>query len=771
MSPKRIALPSLAAMLLLAAASAQAAAPANMFANPGFEMGQEGWRMGEGKGTVADFRLDDSDAAEGRRSILVTIEKIGDWGTQFGQVLDSGTKGKTYTFAVLARGVGGPVAVQLEIERSAQPYDRVVRTEKVTLSPDKWTELHATFKVEKDYPEGWCAYVSCMQAGARYRADAFRLYEGEYVPYKEAAKEAATVAAARLFDTGAASAEPLSAEAIDGRKGWTEVPEDNVSHAFKGDAVLRNDRLALVVRRKGAGAELYSCGPGGTKRRAVLAPALPGAGAARVASIKITENNAGGAAVDVAFAPGGGKAVTLGFALKMGQPFVETAPRAGAAGLIVEAPCRFAVLPDFFADDIVVDAAEMPVEKADLPCDHFLLHLVPGGEAVVMAVRSVADEDIEAAFAGTGAEKRLQRSSIPYGKDGKVWVALLEAEHVWHTHTVAKDDAGKVVRMDWKTPFPAQWRVDWRRADGLTDSWEMAAQKPGGKFAKFGLFGGEDTLPENRERWTTVLGKFQYPCWTDTGGQGFLQPLKAGLALQGPALVYPIGRARATPLDAYTVVDIVRGTLGVGPCEYVLDVEGQRSEYKGRATCSNRSVLNEIYEKREQKKRRAEVEQSLVDVMIFIRHIRGRIEGYVDFGHRTLASLAAQKKAHPELAEPIAGLEASARAIDERVAARKDKIKTPDDAARLVEEFRAKVLDYEGDDALARCKKFTEAWVDIGGNQDELVGECRWAVRVLRQRAGLAMALDPRLTEIARKIRADSQKVLRNPAGHEAARH
>ena len=81
------------------------------------------------------------------------------------------------------------------------------------------------------------------------------------------------------------------------------------------------------------------------------------------------------------------------------------------------------------------------------------------------------------------------------------------------------------------------------------------------------------------------------------------------------------------------------------------------------------------------------------------------------------------------------------------------------------------VLDYDGDDALARCKRFTEGWVEIGGNQDELAGECRWAVKMLRQTAGLLMATDPRMAEIGKELRRRSQIVLRSPAIHEGARH
>jgi len=249
-------------------------------------------------------------------------------------------------------------------------------------------------------------------------------------------------------------------------------------------------------------------------------------------------------------------------------------------------------------------------------------------------------------------------------------------------------------------------------------------------------------------------------------------PLKSNaLRFQGPAVIYPINRTPASALDTFTVVDIVRNTLGVGPCEYVLDVEGQRNQNQGRATCAVRDTLNPIYAKNQQQQRRAEIEKTLEDLMQFVRYIRGRIEGYVAFGHETLDYLAAQRKAHPELSDRLAELEAVTRVMDAKLAARREKIKTPDEAAAMVKEFRATVLEDFSAEAPAKCKRFTEGWVSIGGNQDELVGECRWVIKMLRQRAGLMMAADPRLADVAKEIRRRSQVVLRNPAGHEGARH
>ena len=164
----------------------------------------------------------------------------------------------------------------------------------------------------------------------------------------------------QLFDTRAASRLPLSAEAFSKKDKWTLLPEDKINHKFKGDAVLANGKLAVVLRRKGRGAEVYAVGPKGFTMRAELVGSGK-APATALSSVRIIENNPGSVALDATFKTAKGGPITIGYELKLGQVFVQTQPRSGAAGLQIMAPCRFAVLPDFFADDIVVDATELPV--------------------------------------------------------------------------------------------------------------------------------------------------------------------------------------------------------------------------------------------------------------------------------------------------------------------------------------------------------------------------------------------------------------------------
>jgi len=775
------------------AAAEEPEGPQNMFTNPGFELGTAAWNASRAPDTDVDFQVVDDMAAEGEHSALIELGASSGWGLQFGQRFPAGRKGKTYTFAALGRSVGGPVSVQLEIERPADPWDRAARGQPTTLTEDKWTELHTTFTVTDDFPEGWSAFVSCTQPNAWFHLDAFRLYEGEYVPHGQEVKVITLPAApieepepepqaagpvieplpptVRLFDTREPVAGPLAADAPAHLDRWTEVPAGQAEHAFGGDAVLLNNRIALAMRKGSAGAEVYSVGEHGLKLRAVLAPVASEA-TTELSSVGIRSNGADAAVVDVAFATEAGGQVGIGCELRVGQPFVRTTPGEGVHALRIEAPCRFGVLPDFFADDIVLDATRLGADRAELPSENFFLHMLPDRNAIVAAVWNSRDEDIRIELSGDGADRVMTASQVAYGEqEGHVSVAVLEGRRVWHVHGVAAADAGQVVSLNWKAPFIAHWRVDWTRHDGLTDSWAMVVAREGGSYRKPSFAGYEGGVPKNRQRWTTVLGSFQYPCWLEADGQGYLEPMGGVLRFVGPALIYPINRVRETPLDVYTVTDVVRETLGVGPCEYILDLEGQRTVRYGVATCPTRDRLDAIYGEGRQTERRADVEKALEDVITFIRYIRGRIRHYQDFGHEVLAYLAEQKQAHPELAQRIAELEKLARAIDDHVAARAVMIKTPEYAAELADQFRATLLGYEGEDALAKCKAFTAAWVEIGGNQDNLVGECRWAVKVLRQRAGLIMAEDPRMGEIAREVRSRSQEAMRNPASYESPRH
>ena len=52
-----------------------------------------------------------------------------------------------------------------------------------------------------------------------------------------------------IFDTGVSSAAAISGQAVAKATGRTKLPDGQTAHEFKGDAVLSNGRITLVLRQ------------------------------------------------------------------------------------------------------------------------------------------------------------------------------------------------------------------------------------------------------------------------------------------------------------------------------------------------------------------------------------------------------------------------------------------------------------------------------------------------------------------------------------------
>ena len=96
------------------------------------------------------------------------------------------------------------------------------------------------------------------------------------------------------------------------------------------------------------------------------------------------------------------------------------------------------VLPDFFADDIVIDAAEIPVATAELPSENFLLHLLPDRDAMLMTVAGNREHDARIDLSGQDRHRVIDRSRMYYGAGGKIWVAVLPGRGIWHARDIAR---------------------------------------------------------------------------------------------------------------------------------------------------------------------------------------------------------------------------------------------------------------------------------------------------------------------------------------------
>ena len=282
--------------------------------------------------------------------------------------------------------------------------------------------------------------MSCKQPNAEFRLDTFRLYEGDYVPYEQAARQEAAAAAVNLFDTGVPSAgAACRARSLAKRTGWTEVPEDKTDHAFRGDAVVVNDRLAAgAAPRRGRGRSCTRQGAKGLALRAVLTPAAEAAAKPAIAwpSSRTTPSEV---AVDAAFQTPGGKSFGLRFELGDGPGVRED--RAAARGAGVE---RRGPVPLRRAARLLRRRHRDRRRGNPRGRGRTAQRELPAAPAARPRRdrddrgRATASRTPGSTLSGQGTQRLIDSSEMYYGDKGKIWVAVLEGRDVWHQRDVAK---------------------------------------------------------------------------------------------------------------------------------------------------------------------------------------------------------------------------------------------------------------------------------------------------------------------------------------------
>jgi hypothetical protein len=182
-------------------------------------------------------------------------------------------------------------------------------------------------------------------------------------------------------------------------------------------------------------------------------------------------------------------------------------------------------------------------------------------------------------------------------------------------------------------------------------------------------------------------------------------------------------------------------------------------------------VINAIYKENTQLQRAPAIDEHLEMAVAFIRNVRERIDQYVVFSHEMAGYLEEQKRRDPACAPFCDELLAITKRTDQYFESKRQAIQTPDFAQQVADNFRKELLTCSEKDAFAKCETQMSVFTSIGGAQDGLVAACRTIVKTLRQRAGIAMAQHPELTDICTEVRNRTQKILRNPTAYEAPQH
>ena len=184
---------------------------------------------------------------------------------------------------------------------------------------------------------------------------------------------------------------------------------------------------------------------------------------------------------------------------------------------------------------------------------------------------------------------------------------------IWHAaRRRPRTRPARSLPLDWTAPFPAQWRVDWRQADRLTGSWEMIAELAERRVREARLVRQSRHAARRPQALDHRAGPFQYPCWIDQTGRGYLPA--AGQAGPLPGAGRDLSH-QPRPGDAAGRSSPWWTWCGPrwasAPASTSSTSRGRARRMKGRATCATRDALKAIYAAKQQKQKRAEIEKVL----------------------------------------------------------------------------------------------------------------------------------------------------------------
>jgi len=541
-----------------------------------------------------------------------------------------------------------------------------------------------------------------------------------------------------------------------GKKDWEQVSPGTTAHAFSGDVVVENERIAVSFCRRSAG-PLVCPKPvpqDGKDRTRLVAVAPGGEPATSLSQIEIRKNDKDEVALEVTSRTPGGQEIRIAYSLARGRVFLESKPVKNADRIRVEAATRFAVIPDFFGADMVFDPRAYAQPRLSIPPENFVLDLLEGESTIVMCVWPAGDQEARLALAGAGEDRRIGATEISFDSKS-VYVAILHAPGIWHERRLKEPYADQDLALGWKRPFPARWRANFC-AQRRSDSWDFQDRR-------------SDT-------WMYLYQEMVWPCWFD-GESGFVRLSKKFIGVKGSmesVLVYPSDRTKGTPLATFTPVDIVRETLGVGPCEYVLDREGLQGRSAntgrknfGRGVCDTTTPIEYLFILGIEARESALIGHLVDDILADITAINARVLEFRRFGQELGQRCAALRREAAPASPLLDAAEKTAREIE---ALYQEKLPTIKDPARAAEAGRriCELASRSDPENLGECKTLTRELRDIAGTQHRMTGDYRVMVKRLRQEAGIQGAEDPATARVAESIRKLGGQVLRKKYGVEA---
>jgi len=521
---------------------------------------------------------------------------------------------------------------------------------------------------------------------------------------------------------------------------------------FKGDAVVENEKLAAVFCTGKGRVVIYSKDDS-SEKKVEFVPLQFKKEPASITNCRILQNTGDDAALEVSFTGAETEEKLSAIFSFSKKEIIEIKPSDNMKGISLLSPIEYGIVPDFIADDLILDPKEYPsTNTLHIPSSNLFLGLLRGRNNMLVVTWPKGKQHMRLMMDKKRDEDRLIES-VDFENDGKsVYLALLDAPGIWHKEELKPSYLEKDIAINWKRPFPAKW-ITQLREGGVSTTY---------RFRGF------------RERIVRVtIGIYIYPVWFE--GENAFYRLSKRIPPKGNSLIYFLER-KGTPTSVSAPVDIMKETLGRQACDAILDIPGRKLRTHHRRAGGTipsacicdflEYVLDEIFREGQEAEKKELVEETVDDMVYFVtRHVK-RINEYQEFTNDMVDFLNLERKSHPDLITFLDGMVAIAQEIRQEYSAQRENMKTLDYATELARTTKA-LAQKKDPSNLPTMLELGEKWRGIANAQDDLLGKLHRITRKLFQEAGYRCVNHHEATEIAKEIRSRCRECLRNPDGFE----
>jgi|GEM_PF-1632049 len=316
----------------------------------------------------------------------------------------------------------------------------------------------------------------------------------------------------------------------------TQVPGTQLEMRQARDGVaIENDWLTLSVSRKGAFVIPKRQEGAAGEPIALCVTDDTGRIANELADIHIVRDSRDSVVVKASFLANGEQVSASTIRLPRTRPFIEVALDDVAGRVGFQGDMAFAIAPDRFSNDLVLDSARIASGSVTfLPETPLVLGCLSDSDVMVMLVTSSDAPSFAVTSSDNGGH--LKALTAAPGT-GSVVIALLAGGRVWQRAELEQAAGQNSWRAKWEKPFHGEWRMAVRGKDSLySRMWSV------------------NDL-------------------SDLGGQ----PLPVETTFSSPpelAIVYAWGRDVITPATVLVPTDILVAIWGIEDYLARLDVQG-----------------------------------------------------------------------------------------------------------------------------------------------------------------------------------------------------